>query len=241
MSAVKIKAISVIIVTAVTLTSSSISVANTEQKPDKAKTQQTPDKDAPQKARDPAKIIDELITTEREYNKGLNALQNNFLTPLSKIKKLKKNAPVQAILKLMSMHISAIKNLSDSVLADLAKKNTSTGVANILIKFAPYFKMYGPYLSDYPEMNEKKNRNEFKNNKEVTKMEGKLSDQYKNLQSDDILITPMQRIPRYRMLLEELQKAVPGNARVKEALDSIETTANYVNDYGRVGKRPNKK
>ncbi len=109
---------------------------------------------------------------------------------------------------------------------------------SLLMFFADSFKLYTSYITNYKEAAEHLQA-EKKKNKKFKEL---LVDKYKSLTKEHqpitnlegFLITPVQRIPRYRLLLEELLKNMETTdesyQQIKGATEYITNIASYCNE-----------
>ncbi|KAF9913250.1 hypothetical protein EC991_000012 [Linnemannia zychae] len=108
-------------------------------------------------------------------------------------------------------------------------------VGDIFIEIAPFLKMYSNYVKTYTSalthINDCMNRND--RFTEFLKSTARRPE-CKNLDFQSYLMLPVQRIPRYRMLLESLLRHTPedhpDHRKLQTAFESMEQTANFVNE-----------
>ncbi|KAF9148815.1 hypothetical protein BG015_009439 [Linnemannia schmuckeri] len=108
-------------------------------------------------------------------------------------------------------------------------------VGDIFIEIAPFLKMYSNYVKTYTSalthINDCMNRND--RFTEFLKSTARRPE-CKNLDFQSYLMLPVQRIPRYRMLLEGLLRHTPedhpDHRKLQTAFESMEQTANFVNE-----------
>ncbi|KAF9288028.1 hypothetical protein BGZ68_000925 [Mortierella alpina] len=108
-------------------------------------------------------------------------------------------------------------------------------IGDIFIEIAPFLKMYSNYVKTYTSalthINECMSRND--RFAEFIKITTKRPE-CKNLDFQSYLMLPVQRIPRYRMLLESLLRHTPedhpDHRKLQSAFKSMEHTANFVNE-----------
>jgi hypothetical protein len=86
------------------------------------------------------------------------------------------------------------------------------------IKFAPYFKLYNEYCANYNSFMSKINAKLAKPDHPLSLLVDKIANELRaeaNLRLDlaSFLIMPVQRLPRYRLLLTELVDATPSRQR----------------------------
>jgi hypothetical protein len=117
-------------------------------------------------------------------------------------------------------------------------QSQSTQLASLILHYAHTFKLYTDYINKYPiiinALTQEKARNKT--------LVNFLDSQRKLLQSqgerccniEDLFITPIQRLPRYRLLFEDLKKHTePGHEsyqKLEKALELISGIARFCND-----------
>ncbi|KAL9649455.1 hypothetical protein ABK040_000694 [Willaertia magna] len=180
----------------------------------------------------------EILSTEKYYVESLNVMQEVYLKPLkvmsSKEKPIITKEEVQAIFS----DIEVIINVNTTFLNDLEERMKNyvyeTQLSDIFLTMAPFFKTYSRYCNNYDRANEVlkkcKEREELK--EVVLKMDKDSRTSKLGLQS--YLILPIQRIPRYRLLLQDLIKHSgpdhPDYQGLKNALDKICEVADHLNN-----------
>lgn len=140
-------------------------------------------------------ILQEIYDTERTYVKALTIVDEIFIQQLNlwcpKSKKCFRS---------MFGEISAICKTHQILLESLQCKP----IAEVFTKFVPFLKLYTSYASHYPNslkiFAKLMSRNDFR--KALTKIEEDPRVDGKKLQT--YLIMPIQRIPRYIMLIQNL-------------------------------------
>ncbi|CAG8571969.1 8799_t:CDS:2 [Cetraspora pellucida] len=196
----------------------------------------------------------EIITTERHYIDSLLLVQRLFLNPLLESLSTKNpiltKKPIKNIfanfLDLLNVNTELLKRLeerlsgSNDVPADEDGEskfwNPETGcLGDIFLNMAPFFKMYSIYVKNF--------------NSALSVIDIQLRDnplfsaflrdviktgKCKGLTLQAYLIMPVQRIPKYKLLLEGLLKKTteshPDYLNLKKALQTIEHVATFVNE-----------
>lgn len=179
-------------------------------------------------------IAQELLNTEEAYVKRLNLLDQVFCTKLTEA-----GIPTEAITGIFS-NISSIycfhyQFLLPELQTRITKEwNTKPRIGDILQKLAPFMKMYGEYVKNFDRA------------MELVSTWTQRSIQFKsvvqNIQKQDVcgnltlqhhMLEPVQRIPRYELLLKDYLKKLPNDAAdrkdAEKALDLISTAANHSN------------
>ena len=150
------------------------------------------------------RAVAEIFSSEEKYIKDLEALIACFYSPL-------KQAAIENIepmLLTLQEHstifgpIEQLLNLNRRMFIELKKNGLQTFKV-----YSAYFKMYGLYASSY------QNATTLLSNLKVTRealepwLQGAAtSPMCRGLRLSDFLIMPVQRVPRYRMLLAEVLK-----------------------------------
>ncbi|CAG8492450.1 9032_t:CDS:2, partial [Dentiscutata heterogama] len=192
--------------------------------------------------------VSEILTTERKYVDGLEKLVNIFLLPLREIcqRTSQKNGllsikPIASledvtalfgnIEQLLILHKSLLKSLEDRY----RTWSPSEKISDIFLKIAPFLKMYIIYLKSFPRAIATMERLN-KSSKEFKKF--LLSCQSKQelggLPFNSFLSLPIQRIPRYKLLLEALLKHTdeshPDFIDLQKCVRQINIIADEVNE-----------
>jgi hypothetical protein len=190
-------------------------------------------------------IIDELISTERSYVSSLNQLCEVFVEPLKTTKLISAEdyniifGGIQSIVQINREFLeSSLEPLSseNAVRRDKTKRRlteTSAQVGRTFQKFAPIFAMYSKFVSTY-ETSANKLHELRKSKKKFQKfLDEQAKKKANGMSLESFLIMPIQRVPRYKMLLAELLKHTL-NGRddhndLTIALERISTVAMKIN------------
>ncbi|CAG8515628.1 8393_t:CDS:10 [Funneliformis caledonium] len=196
----------------------------------------------------------EILTTERHYVDCLQLVQRLFLSPLNE--SLKSANPILTkksineifanLSDLININIELLKRLEERIAILIDDKpiedsedkfwNPEDGcLGDIFLNMAPFFKMYSIYVKNF--------------NSALSVIDVQLRDnpafsaflrdiiktgQCKGLTLQAYLIMPVQRIPRYKLLLEDLLKKTvethPDYLNLKKAYQVIENVATFVNE-----------
>lgn len=170
--------------------------------------------------------IEEILTSEKSYLKQLEILIKYFINPLKE-----KNLIELSVHTSLFGQIEMIYNLNGEFLKEL--ETNLDNIALSFVKMAPYFKLYSVYAFDYKNailiVQDLINKNsEFR--KFVYNAESRPEVQTK---LNSLLIVPIQRVPRYRLLLQQvLLYTSPSENEYKILIDSIkqvESTVAHIN------------
>ncbi|EDV40568.1 uncharacterized protein Dana_GF23861 [Drosophila ananassae] len=170
--------------------------------------------------------IQEIISSEKSYLEQLDLLVSFFVRPLKE----------QAIIDssnhtLLFGQIEMIYNLNGEFLKEL--EANMENVAQAFLKMAPFFKLYSVYAFDYRgamlAIQDLISKNPvFRKFLEQTESRPEVQRKLNSL-----MIVPIQRVPRYKLLLEQvLLYTSPADSDyklLKESVKEIEATATHIN------------
>mmetsp|Transcript_7987 Transcript_7987/g.33611 ORF Transcript_7987/g.33611 Transcript_7987/m.33611 type:complete len:674 (+) Transcript_7987:230-2251(+) len=186
-------------------------------------------------------VAKELLATEETYVKNLDDLMKVFYDPMHLNSRLPEDKRLLTPddVKQIFGNLKVILGYNRMLLGDLrahilVESNVPIQVGGVFVQMAVFLKSYTAYCNDYERaletlrrLNEKPAFDKFFksiHNKEIIK------DQ--NIKQ--FLILPVQRIPRYKMLLEEMRKATweshPDYESLLTALQKIRQIAQFVED-----------
>ncbi|KAM8864203.1 faciogenital dysplasia isoform 2-T2 [Spinachia spinachia] len=179
-------------------------------------------------------IAKELLHTEEAYVKRLNLLDQVFCTKLTET-----GIPQEVITGIFS-NISSIYCFHDKFLLPELKTritgewDSNPRIGDILQKLAPFMKMYGEYVKNFDRAMDLVNT--------WTQRSSQFKSVVQNIQKQDVcgnltlqhhMLEPVQRIPRYELLLKDYLKKLPADALdrkdAEKAVELISTAANHSN------------
>ena len=186
------------------------------------------------------RVSQEILSTEQTYLEALALLCKAFLEPmrnsraelglsLEDIGMLFSNAEL-----LLEFHSELLGKLHD---ADVRNAETfpreSMSIGDIFVEAQPLFRAYEVYIGAHATSQETLERL-LKRNPEIPAFLQELRELAgKNLDLQNLLSWPIQRIPRYVLLLKELLKTIPTSQDswkpIMSALDTIERVADSIN------------
>eukprot|EP00457_Paulinella_chromatophora_P004757 gb/GEZN01004770.1/.p1 GENE.gb/GEZN01004770.1/~~gb/GEZN01004770.1/.p1 ORF type:complete len:500 (+),score=66.63 gb/GEZN01004770.1/:25-1500(+) len=146
-------------------------------------------------------VANELLETEQKYVRCLNTLKHEYVIAL---KALGSGLSTEQINKLVS-NIETLTNFHATLLEEI--KANSNELGKLFIRYADFLKLYISYMNNYGDLLEELNKLRshkafqcFLNNlrSKLLKLPGEL-----DLMS--YLVMPVQRVPRYLLLLKELK------------------------------------
>nr|XP_020659482.1 FYVE, RhoGEF and PH domain-containing protein 3 isoform X3 [Pogona vitticeps] len=179
-------------------------------------------------------IANELLHTEEAYVGRLHLLDQVFCTRLNEA-----GIPSEVITGIFS-NISSIYRFHEQFLLPELKTrimeewNTNPRLGDILQKLAPFLKMYGEYVKNFDRAMDLVNT--------WMQRSSPFKDIIQNVQKQEIcgnltlqhhMLEPVQRIPRYELLLKDYLKKLPGESPdrkdAEKSLELISTAANHSN------------
>jgi hypothetical protein len=201
------------------------------------------DDEATKQAKKRINIIKEIISTEASYCEMLEVIMNLYYTPLMNLATKNKDRAILSESEILGVfsNIDVILQINTNFLNSLKEKvaeavpdERNALVGGVFKKLGPFFKMYTQYINNHPAavsllVNTLYKRDKFKNlmhqNERIASAKG--------LDLESLLITPVQRVPRYKLLLEVLIKCTdedhPDYADIQEALGLIGGVASQIN------------
>ncbi|KAF2077285.1 hypothetical protein CYY_001410 [Polysphondylium violaceum] len=186
------------------------------------------------------KCAHEIIETERRYVNSLELIINVFLVPLQSTKKdLLSASEITTIFSNCTSLYGVHKELLESLEKRWEKWDQQQCLAECFINLSPYLKLYTQYINNF--------NNAISTLSECKKRDSKVKDFFfKDCKTNPLLdkrdfldlnIQPVQRIPRYRLLLSDLLKHTPEGHKdynnIKKALEEIQNLANNINESKR--------
>lgn len=141
-------------------------------------------------------------------------------------------------LRVLFSNLQYVLPLNEQLYEEISKRHASWDehqkIGDVFEKVAPYFKLYNEYSNNYEQalqlydkMREKDLA--FKNILDVAEAEAEMQGV---LRFANLLILPIQRVPRYNLLINDLLRktdpAHPDYLALQEACKMLEATANYL-------------
>lgn len=175
------------------------------------------------------KITEELFETEKSYVASIRTVITVVADELERqgVKVLGVTAEQQLSI---FANLRAIAQLHTLLFADLQSEQDPI---RVFFKYMDFFKIYSQYLNNYDVAVETIKRLRATNPKFVAFLNDRHS-QLHDMALESYLIMPVQRVPRYVLLLKELVRSTPPSdpkrAASEKALAKVEKIALYVND-----------
>eukprot|EP00029_Vermamoeba_vermiformis_P001685 TRINITY_DN118_c1_g1_i2.p1 TRINITY_DN118_c1_g1~~TRINITY_DN118_c1_g1_i2.p1 ORF type:complete len:446 (-),score=91.32 TRINITY_DN118_c1_g1_i2:217-1554(-) len=183
-------------------------------------------------------IAREILTTEQTYVKLLKVLCWSWRQPLVEAtnsgKSIVKYEEVKTIFSIAPDILTIHQKILEGIEGRLANWTEEQKIADIFLDNADTLKYYTEYVNNYNEALTCLARIQHK-----TKVQKYLKEKHKfpeseNYSLSDFLILPIQRIPRYQLLLQELLKSTrkkhPDFKHLSAALTAVMQVASYINE-----------
>jgi RhoGEF domain/PH domain len=161
-------------------------------------------------------VEDEVVSTERSYVESLRIVVANFLVPIrERVDELRVAADdvpkvfgnIEAILALAERMLEAVAEQQERARAD-----KPYSMSTVMCELIPSLRIYAEYVSNLDEqaraLNRWMQREQFVRfaEQQLASIDSPSCGYNKNVGLPNFLIMPVQRIPRYVLLLEELLK-----------------------------------
>lgn len=183
------------------------------------------------------KIAKEILSTEQTFVKCLRSIVQYYMQPL-----LKQSEAIgvssDTIKALFPTNLETILQFNQELLKQLEERikdfTPNTTLGDVFLKLTPFLKMYNEYSSNYQQALNTYNTLRKENQNFVKELENCRKASGSQLTLEDLIIMPVQRIPRYKLLLEDFlkhtDKTHPDYENIKSALLRINEVAAYVNE-----------
>lgn len=162
------------------------------------------------------RIARELLSTEKTYVKSLKSICRGFKRRLEVLNNLGAGYLTEEEITAIFQNVEHIYELHHKLYKELREamweKRLLKDVGKLMLKYTPFFRLYITYVNDYEKGLELLQTTREKNNKFEFFLA--VSEKVEESSLESLMITPVQRIPRYLLLLQTLIKDVE---REKEA------------------------
>ncbi|EGC28800.1 hypothetical protein DICPUDRAFT_51654 [Dictyostelium purpureum] len=183
-------------------------------------------------------IVKELLATEKVYIENLEHLLSHYFNPMRE-ESSKLNIKMDhfgLLISNLEVIINYNKNLLDIIKPKVDNWSHSQTIGDVFEQFTLYLKVYTQYVKEYSIFFETINNLRKNNSKfEAFIVEKEYSDNYKTVGT--YLILPIQRIPRYTLLLTDLVKNTWADhldyTNLTLSLKKMQEVALYVNEKKR--------
>lgn len=185
------------------------------------------------------KIALELLTTERSYVAILHLIDQVFHFRIDQENRAHNMFPQEVIPQMFSNIKSIYQFHHDFLLPQLEARMTNwdqeAKIGDIMKNFAPFLKLYTEYVKNFDNAMNIISAMAAKYQRFVAVMdEIHRMPECGNLTLSHHMLSPIQRIPRYELLLKDYLKKLPDDSDDKEdtekALHLVSTAANHANE-----------
>ncbi|KAJ2079967.1 hypothetical protein H4R24_003402 [Coemansia sp. RSA 988] len=191
------------------------------------------------------RIASEILYTEQTYVEGLGLIEKLYIAPL--LASANQQSPIlsRKDVRRLFANFPDIITLSRELLCQLDARlgpsadppwDPNTGrIGDIFMRIAPFLKMYSLYLRNFRSALSDISRWLGENHEFAQFIQqASSSPECRGLSFQSYLLLPVQRIPRYKLLLEDLLKHTPrthvDHHSISDALRTIEEVAEFVNE-----------
>ncbi|XP_014681503.1 PREDICTED: FYVE, RhoGEF and PH domain-containing protein 1-like [Priapulus caudatus] len=185
------------------------------------------------------RIALEILTTERTYVDKLNLIDQVLHARLDAANERHNMFPDDVTKRMFSNMKSVYQLHHDFVLPQLEQRMQEwekvKRIGDIMLRFAPFLKMYTEYVNNYEMAQKLINIWLVKSNRfraivdELSKLP-----ECDNMLILNHMLVPVQRVPRYELLLKEYLKRLPGDsadrADAEKALTCVSAAAHHINN-----------
>ncbi|ELP86490.1 guanine nucleotide exchange factor, putative [Entamoeba invadens IP1] len=181
-------------------------------------------------------VVKEFITTEQTYCEQLSVIENIIRQPLLQLQQ-----PILTYdqIRLLFSSITVIYGVNKALFNNLQEKlsvyTQNSRFGKTILTFTPYLKLYSQYCQIFPQISDLTVTLKAPHPFSIFfKTQMKSAPQHlQRFDLGSLLITPIQRLPRYRLLLKDLLKHLSDKdldfPDVKKSLEEIEKVTLFVN------------
>jgi len=188
------------------------------------------------------RVVDELLATETDYVRNLDLCVKIYLNPLKEGAKKGKGLISTEDIHIIFSDVETILMCNQQFLMSLQEKVSKWTpcqcIGKIFIDMSHYFKVYANFVVSFSRSAQLIN----KISKKSSAFANYLKDchdrpEMKKLDLPSLLIMPVQRIPRYSLLLKDILKSTwrdhPDHDDLVVARDKVDEVATYLNEKKR--------
>jgi len=173
------------------------------------------------------RAIKEIVNSEKSYLKHLEIIEEYFMNPIRDGNVLPQHVYVRIF-----GDILGIRQVNKEVLSELEESTDHIG--KVFEELAPYLKFYSTYANDFEDSIKLIEEWRAKDKDFRTLLDNQESRPEVQMRLNSLLITPVQRIPRYKLLLDDIIKNTPrfhpDRTNLETARTEIDSVAWHIND-----------
>jgi Kinesin motor domain/RhoGEF domain len=187
-------------------------------------------KDSPELAKKRRLVLKEIVASERVYVEQVQNLLEAYVTPM-----LEKGIVPKSMVPVVTAtqhSITVLYNMHAGMLQDMAAVE-SDAIA-VILDYVEHMKVYFPYVQNLPHMQRNMDTSSSDMPSSLRKFLEKTSNNLMLQSILQLLIAPVQRLPRYVLLLERLEKCTieldPSMVALRKLLSRMRVVAGRVDD-----------
>lgn len=175
------------------------------------------------------RVMKELIATEKSYVDALDAVCDGYVCKLRPgMKELKLT---DELVKSLSLNIEMIRGFHEEFFQKLKEQSS----VKAILQLSSFLRIYKSYVAEYPKMLDAHTK--MKKHKKFTEFSDEAESKLPHGDLMSYLIQPVQRVPRYVLLLKEIQKWTPVTHEefddLEECLAAVSVIALEINESKR--------
>jgi hypothetical protein len=182
--------------------------------------------------------MEELLTTEEAYVLSLDRLTEHFAGPIRDaglLSTAEYSTVFGQLPQICNFHHQLYDELNSEWAAAPSGMRHEMRFGEILLRFAPYLKLYKPYTTGFTSMLQV--LESYEASAAVQKLI-RAGEQLCQQTLHSLLIRPVQRIPRYKLLVQRLHELTPPSVGAEHAslatvLETLGTILHHINDTSR--------
>ncbi|EFA79330.1 RhoGEF domain-containing protein [Heterostelium album PN500] len=183
------------------------------------------------------KITQEIFKTEKDYVTNLSICINNYMTPL---KELLNKDQIKTIFSDIQIIHAFGQKLIEKLRPRIESWNHRQRLGDIFLEIADFLKVYTGYIQNYNNALAMLDEIRKKDKISHALNECRAHPDCKGFELSAFLITPIQRVPRYNLLLMDLVKHTwadhPDYKSLCDATERIKGIASFLNEKKREGE-----
>jgi RhoGEF domain len=184
-------------------------------------------------------IAEEILSTELSYVEGLAGLLSAFKIPLQETMQ-----PEEERLLFSNVHILVKFHtyFHSELESRMSSWATNPTIGDVLVQAVPFMKMYTSYVNNYAQVNDLLSSLGRHNHKYVSALQGcAFGSMEGHMGLVSLLLSPIQRIPRYVLLFRDLLKHTPDDHAdfdpVTKAYNAVSVMATTINEVKRADEQ----
>lgn len=185
------------------------------------------------------KVCREFLETEVNYVTDMKVLLNVYAKAFKENSKSEKPIISAQDATLIFSDVEVIIGFNDAFLKKLSDEmqhydRFKTNIADIVLEMAPFFKTYTRYCNNYDRTMQLVSKNKLNPDFKTFLANLDKDEKTNKLGLQSYLIKPIQRIPRYRLLLQDLLKHThkehKGYKKIEDSIEKIKEVADHLNE-----------